>query len=152
MQWRSNNPRQNSALSVEVFENNGGGGRALTITPLPKYLAVSNALFGTRAPSHFVRRARTGKRAPNREPRRMTKIESTRSNRCASDPPFTVSFPPLPLSGGGGGVGEELVMFDIVFSSFLCVFFLLFVAVGRKLEILRVESARMSDVTMTIDI
>ena len=57
------------------------------MTPLPKYLAVSKAHFGTLDPSHFVRLDSTGNNAPKDEPTRMTKIEAIRSERLLSSPP-----------------------------------------------------------------
>lgn len=47
-----------------------------TMTPLPKYFAVSNTRWGTRWLRYFDLRARTGKSAPASEPARMMKIEA----------------------------------------------------------------------------
>lgn len=59
----------------------------LTITPLPKYFAVSKARFGTLAPSHLVRLESTGKSAPSEDPARITKMDAIRSARSLWSPP-----------------------------------------------------------------
>ena len=58
-----------------------------TMTPLPKYFAVSNAFFGTRVLSHFVRLDNTGNSAPNAEPTRITKMDAILRDVLLSSPP-----------------------------------------------------------------
>lgn len=80
-----------------------------TMTPLPKYFAVSNTRLGSLLLIACVRLARTGKSAPPSEPTRMTKTATTRSGRSADD----VSAP----HWGAGIVPPTSVAAAVVFAA-----------------------------------